>query len=168
MLQKVMVNMLELNPFNMEGEDNFLLTSGNEANWNTMTCDNGSMGKHWGLPVFTVGVTRNSYTRSFLENYDNFTICFMPPQFDKVLEYCGNITGRGFDKRLGMGINPYIIENGFIGFEEASLIFCCSKLYSNEVVENKFFPARMRDEIYPTGDFHTLYTGIIREVYCNE
>ena len=67
----------KMNPFNLIGKKWFLITSGDESGYNTMTASWGQMGILWNKPVITAFVRPNRKTFEFMENNEYFTISFL-------------------------------------------------------------------------------------------
>ena len=73
------IETLELNPFTAIGNGWFLLTSGTEEDYNTMTCSWGAMGEIWNAPSLTAYVRTSRYTFDFIEK--------------KCIVYCQHVSG---------------------------------------------------------------------------
>ena len=65
-MEKIDYKQLELNPFTIIGEDDFLLSAGKSGDWNTMTAGWGGFGYIWGKPVAYVFVRESRYTLEFM------------------------------------------------------------------------------------------------------
>ncbi len=164
-MNKVSVEQIELNPFTVIGEENFLLTAGNSESWNTMTAGWGGFGYLWAMPVVYVFVRGSRYTFSHIEKSDKFSLSFFPPDQRRVLDFCGMHSGIDTDKAKGAHITPFGLD-GAVAFEEANLIITCHKL-SHVYLD----PSTMIDEsipkLYPHGDYHHMYIGRIEGVYVS-
>ena len=75
-MKEISVNDLSFNPWNKIGKEWFLLTSGDENGYNTMTASWGFMGIMWRKNTFTTVVRPTRYTYEFIEKNDLFTVSF--------------------------------------------------------------------------------------------
>ena len=73
-MEKIEISSLELNPFTSIGQDDFLLSAGDENGWNTMTAGWGGLGYMWGSPCCFVFVRESRYTLSFMDKFDSFSV----------------------------------------------------------------------------------------------
>lgn len=158
---------LQFNPFEMIGTDWMLITAGNESAYNTMTASWGEMGYLWGQPVANIHVRPQRYTKEFIDQTDDFTLCFFGPSYRDALAWCGEHSGREGDKAIATGLTPVELD-GSIAFEEAELIFVCHKLYAQQIDPECFVDKDIIDECYPERDFHTTYVGRVERVLISE
>ena len=164
-MQKIGFDQLELNPFTVIGNDNFLLTAGGGSDWNTMTAGWGGFGYIWNDPVAFVFVRKERYTLQVLERSDLFTLSFFPPERKGVLDFCGTTSGRNTDKAAGAGITPVQID-GAVAFEEANLIMTCRKIAESVMDESTLIDSGLK-ALYPQEDWHRMFIGRIQGVYIN-
>ena len=164
-MQKIGFDQLELNPFTVIGNDNFLLTAGGMSDWNTMTTGWGGLGYIWNEPAAFVFVRKERYTLSFLERSDIFTLSFFPPEKKSVLTFCGTTTGRDTDKATGAGITPVQLDGG-VAFDEANLVMTCRKIAETVLDDDALIDESIKS-FYPLGDWHRMFIGRILGVYIN-
>ena len=164
-MTKIDFQQLELNPFTVIGDENFLLTAGSSENWNTMTAGWGGLGYLWNLPVAYVFVRQSRYTYGLLEKSDRFSLSFFPPEMKGVLDFCGTHSGADTDKAKGAGITPMGLD-GAVAFEEANLVMTCSRLASVLLDEKTVIDESIL-KLYPHGDWHKMYIGRIEGVYIS-
>ncbi len=164
-MQKIGFEQLELNPFTVIGNDNFLLTAGNGTDWNTMTAGWGGLGYLWNDPVAFVFVRKERYTLQFMERFDIFSLSFFPPEKKSVLDFCGTTSGRDTDKAKGAGITPVNID-GCIAFDEANLVITCQKIAETVLDPSTLIDADIKS-LYPQEDWHRMFIGRILGVYIN-
>lgn len=164
-MQKIGFDQLELNPFTVIGNDNFLLTAGTMSEWNTMTAGWGGLGYLWNAPVAFVFVRKERYTLHYMEKSGVFTLSFFPPEKKDVLQFCGSTSGRDTDKAAGAGITPVTVD-GAVAFEEANLIITCQKV-SESVVSGDTIIDEDIKRLYPQEDWHRMFIGRILGVYIN-
>lgn len=155
-----------INPFKLIGKDWYLLTSGDEKGYNTMTASWGQMGVLWGSPAFTCVVRPNRKTFEFMEKNDLFTVSFFSEKYRNVLSFCGSHSGRDCDKAKETGITPLFID-GTTAFEEADMIFVCRKLYAQDLSEEHVKYGKIM-KFYETDPFHKSFTGEIIGAYIKK
>lgn len=163
-LKEISIDDLSFNPFNKIGKEWFLITSGNISNYNTMTASWGMMGFLWGKPVINCFVRPQRYTFDFIENNDLFTISFFENDKKDALTFCGTKSGRDYDKAKETGLTPLDVDN-CVTFCEASLVFVCKKMYTQNFEKNNFLQNDNVEKWYANNDFHKSYIGEIIKVY---
>lgn len=144
-----------------------LLSSAANGHMDTMTIGWGTLGTDWNLPVFTVFVRESRFTKTLLEANPEFTINIPLPGADvrKILGYCGTKSGRDVDKFEMMDLHAVAGEKvSAPAIAELPLTLECKIIYKQDQD-----PAAIQKELihryYPTGDFHTAYTGQIVAAY---
>lgn len=150
----------------MIGKELFLVTSGDENDWNTMTAGWGFMGEMWGKDAFEAVVRHNRYTYKFMEKNDLFTVSFFPKERSDVVKFCGSHSGRDFDKAKEADITPLFID-GTTTFEEAQLVFVCRKMYSCDF-ELSLLEEAQRTRWYDGDPVHKRYIGEIMKIYSKD
>lgn len=153
----------EINPFQAIGKDWFLLTAGNEADWNTMTASWGFMGVMWNKNAFITAVRPNRHTFSYMENNSLFSVCFFDEKYRDALKFCGSHTGRDYDKAKETGLTPITVD-GVPAFEEAKTVLICKKLYRSTIEEEKFLDNTLFD-FYKNDPHHVEFIGEILKAY---
>jgi len=141
----------------------FLLTAGDFSTkkFNTMTVAWGSIGTMWDKPFVQVVVRPTRYTFEFIEAFDSFTLCAFPSQYRRVLNRLGSISGRNVDKIKESGLVPIPSQEiDAPGFQEASLILECRKIYWDDFEPGHFLDPRI-EKNYPLKDYHRIYFGEI-------
>lgn len=161
-LHEIALSELNFNPFEKIGKDWFLVTSGDEKGFNTMTASWGFMGVIWGKNVFETVVRHNRYTYEFMEKNDLFTISFFDEANRDALKFCGSHSGRDCDKAKETGLTPFYTE-GTTAFEEARLVFICRKLYDGDIDLDKL-NSDERTKWYGSDPVHKQYIGEIVKV----
>jgi len=165
----------EINVFQFCKETNLLLrdegvflVSKGSGKPNIMTIGWGFLGTFWRRPVFIVAVRHSRYTYELLEASSSFTVCLPGRGMEKALEVCGTKSGREIDKFKELGLTPsnsYKVEAPFI--EECPVHYECEIIYKHGL-EAEGIPREVVDEIYPSGNLHTLYYGEVKGVYAVE
>ncbi len=156
---------LEINPFTSTSKDWMLISSAiNADDFNTLTASWGEFGYRWNRDVCNIYIRKHRHTFKYLEKSDHFTVSFFPPSYKEALKICGSISGRDQDKIKKSGLTP-IVNNHYIGFEEASINIICKKIYTQDMNESLFIDKTILQDHYPKKDFHRMYTGEIIEIY---
>jgi flavin reductase (DIM6/NTAB) family NADH-FMN oxidoreductase RutF len=165
---KTNIEDLNVNPFKMIGSDWFLITAGDsEETYNTMTASWGAVGEMWGKHMFLCAIRPNRHTFGFVEDREYFTVsCFEPEKYRQMLTFCGTKSGRDYDKAKETGITPVKIENT-VSFEEASLVFVCRKMYSQDMDESCFTDKEPL-KFYEKDPLHRMYISEIVSVYKSD
>lgn len=153
------------------GNDWAALTAGNEEKgYNAMTIAWGQIGSLWEigthanrLPVATVYVRPQRYTKEFMDKEEYFTISSFGPSGKKILGVLGSRSGRDTDKIKDAGLHP-VFEKDYTYYEEAELVIVCRKMYSAPLTESGFADKDVMEFNYPKRDFHEMYIGEIVKV----
>lgn len=143
------------------GQDWMLVTAGKQERFNTMTASWGGVGFLWNKPVVFVFVRPQRYTFEFMEANEGFTLSFFPEGYRAALQLCGTVSGREVNKVEKAGLTPRILKSGEIGFEEATLILECRKLYVDRIKATAFREETLSRQWYPEEDFHQMYVAEI-------
>ncbi|MCD8328138.1 MAG: flavin reductase [Ruminococcus sp.] len=167
MLKEIDIKTVDLNPFKKIGDDWALLMAGEKTSYNSMTISWGYMGVMCGKNVFLTVVRPQRYTKKFVDSSEYFTVSFFDDKYKKTLAYLGSHSGADVDKMNVEGMEAEFSDNS-VYYKQASLVLVCKKLFSMEQSDAKFYDEALKEEIYPTGDFHTFYTGEIVKAYINE
>ena len=164
-MKEISVNDLSFNPWNKIGKEWFLLTSGDENGYNTMTASWGFMGIMWRKNTFTTVVRPTRYTYEFIEKNDLFTVSFFDEEYRPALNFCGANSGRDCNKAEKTGLTPKFTD-GTTTFEEASLVLVCRKIYAQDMDVSL-----LADDIKPingSDPIHKQYIGEILKAYVKE
>ena len=140
----------------------FLLTAGENrpGGYNSMTVSWGALGVIWHRPLAIVVSRPQRYTREFLERFDTFSLCAFDASHRSTLEMLGTRSGRNTRKMEECALTPISLSTiACPGFEEATLILECRKMYCDDLKPERF----LADFIAPhyQGDFHRMYFGEI-------
>ena len=164
-MERIGFDKLQLNPFDVIGKDNFLLTSGDMSRFNTMTAGWGGFGYLWNKPVVFVFVRESRYTLEFLDRFPTFSLSFFSYEYSKMLDYCGSHSGRNGNKAQETGLSPLSISNT-VAFEESNLVIACKKVSKILLDKTTLLDPSLLSH-YPQGDYHYMYIGEIEGVYIN-
>jgi flavin reductase (DIM6/NTAB) family NADH-FMN oxidoreductase RutF len=161
--QKIDVNELPGNLFDLIGTQWMLITGGDKNGFNSMTASWGGAGVLWQKPVAFCFVRPQRHTRTFLDRKSTFTVSFYPEQYREQLALCGAKSGRDIDKVEETGFTPAIADCGAVYYEQARLVLACKKIYTDELKPKNFLEPDIAD-FYPEHDYHRIYIGEIVEV----
>jgi len=164
-LKEIPTSSLELNPFLAIGKDMMLVTSGGGTSWNTLTASWGGMGELWERDVIFIFIRRSRYTHEFLEKSGSFTCSFFPPEYKDKLLYLGTHSGRDENKIAKTGLTCKILRGERMTFEEANLVFSCTKASKTEILPEQFIDPSIAKH-YDNLDYHTLYVGFVDVTYA--
>lgn len=140
-----------------------LLSAGPKDDHNTMTISWGSMGTLWHKPTVTVYVRPSRFTHKFMNEYEYFTVSFLPDNMRDALMKMGTITGRHkTDKDALAGLTVKDLGEA-ITYEEAEITFLCRKIYSADML-TMHMPVDVVDEFYTPEEPHTMYIGEVIEI----
>jgi len=147
-----------------------LVTAGNTAagagNWNTMTASWGALGELWNKDAAFIFVRPGRRTRTFVDDNQLFTLSFFDEKYRKALAFCGEKSGRDYDKAAETGLTPIVFGGelaggriaGAIAFQEASEIIVCRKIYAQDIEPECFLDPSIAGN-YPEKDYHRMYVG---------
>lgn len=165
--KEIALTELSLNPFTKFDKEWALVTAGDEERSNTMTASWGGLGTMWSLPVATVYIRPQRYTKEFIDAQERFTVSFYAPEHKKALGVLGAKSGRDCDKVAEVGFTPVKVGDG-IAYEEASLVLVCRKLYADDIKPERFIDAVCDTRWYPEHDYHTMYIAQVEKAYVRE
>ena len=76
-----------------------LVTAGDHEKANTMTVSWGSFGEFWSKPVITIYIRPQRYTKQFIDEQKEFSVCVLPEEYRKALTYCGRTSGKDLQEQ---------------------------------------------------------------------
>jgi len=153
-----------------------ILLNTNGDKFNTMVIGWGHIGTLWSLPTFHVYVRQGRFTRSQLDQTDEFTLSIplegIVPAVNRI---CGGQSGYNIDKVKEAGLTLEDPEkNHTPGIREYPLTIECRILYAQEQ-DLQRIPEDIRERMYPQDvpgtnpmanrDCHTMYVGQILDAY---
>lgn len=104
-----------------------LVTAGDHEKANTMTVSWGSFGEFWSKPVITIYIRPQRYTKQFIDEQKEFSVCVLPEEYRKALTYCGRTSGKDVaDKFAGAGITLDFCGDVPV-IKEAGITLICRK-----------------------------------------
>lgn len=143
-------------------EDRVLLVSqGNDGLRNIMAIGWGTIGIVWRRPIFIVLVRPSRYTYKLVEESGEFTVNIVPPKLKDVVQYCGSVSGREYNKfkeKQLTAIPSMKVKTPII--KECVLHFECRVVYKNDLIPSELEKSIV-SLLYSKGDFHRIYFGEI-------
>ncbi len=155
------------NVFRLIGNEWFLFTAGNLKKWNTMTAGWGEVGYLWNKYIVTGFIRPQRFTYQFVEKNKYFTFCFFEKKYEKALLFCGEHSGRDYDKAKETGLTPMQTRLGNVYFKEARLVLECRKIYYQDLDPKKFLD-RSIEKLYHRNDYHRFYIGEIVNCFIKD
>lgn len=150
------------------GSPGLLLVSADAAGKpNAMTIGWGTIGIIWGKPIYCVLVRPSRFTFSLIEETNDFTVNVPYRDMGDIVEYCGTVSGRDYDKFVEKGLTATPgrrVKSPII--EECAIHYECKVVHKNKVIPAEL-TQEIRDKSYPGGDFHTVYFGEIVAAYAD-
>jgi flavin reductase (DIM6/NTAB) family NADH-FMN oxidoreductase RutF len=124
-----------------------------------MTASWGALGELWGRDVSFIFVRPQRYTFEFINANPRYSVAFFDGSYRKALEIAGAKSGRDTDKAAETGLTPVVFKDGAIGFEEATEVISCRKLYARDFDPSQFLAPFIGENIYPDKDYHRMFIG---------
>jgi flavin reductase (DIM6/NTAB) family NADH-FMN oxidoreductase RutF len=144
------------------GEDRVLLVSrGKEGLPNVMAIGWGTMGIIWRKPIFIVLVRPSRFTYKLIEETGEFTVNVVPPKLKEVVQYCGSVSGRDYDKfkeKQLTALPSQKVRTPMI--KECILHFECRVVGKSDLIPSELEKSII-NTFYAKGDFHRIYFGEI-------
>lgn len=166
--KKVDVKTLDMKPFEKIGSEWMLISAEKDGKANTMTASWGGIGVLWGKNVATVYIRPQRHTKEFVDAGDTFTISFFGGEHMKELGYLGKVSGKDVPDKIEQSGLHLTEVDGQPGFEEATQVLVCRKLYHDEIKTENFYEPEEDERWYPEKDYHTMYIAEIRECWVRE
>ncbi len=154
----------DFNPFKVTSKDWFLITAGDEKNFNTMTASWGFFGVMWGKNVAQIVVRPQRHTMNFLQENDTFSISVFSENYRNALQYCGSHSGNDVDKVKETNLTPIFLDNTPT-FSEANTILICKKMFVQPMQPQSFLDEKTIEAFYPNNDYHVSFVGEIINSY---
>lgn len=144
----------------------FLLTAGNlsAGKFNPMTVSWGSLGCIWNKPFALVVVRPSRFTFQFMEEFNTFTLCGFPQDYQPAMRILGSKSGRDSNKMAESGLTPIPASRvAAPAYAEAELIIECRKMYFQDLDPAHFLDPEISQN-YPLPDYHRMYFGEIMHI----
>lgn len=161
--QKIDIDQMEINPFNMIGKDWMLVTAGNKEKANTMTASWGGVGIMWGKNVVYVFIRDSRFTKEFIDREGKFSLSFPKEKYRKEMKFLGAVSGRDEDKisEAGVHVDYY---NGVPYIDEGNLVLICRVMSETPIKKEEFLDESIDQTWYSTQDYHNMYIAEITDI----
>ena len=155
-----------VSPYSAIAKEKMILTAENgEGESNPMTVSWGGFCVLFGEPTVLYAVRPERFTYSFCESGNRISLCFLRPEYEKILAYCGSHSGREGAKISRAGLHPFALPCGGIGYEEAKLIVSGEKCCSVPLQEESFPGHGIPEKWYAKDGYHTLYFATVKAIF---
>ena len=160
---KVTPQELTSNPFTKIGRDWMLIGAEKDGRVNMMTASWGGFGIYWSKPVAYTVIRPQRFTKAFVDGADGFSLTFFPEEYRGQLNFCGEKSGRDYDKVKECGFDV-LYDDGIPYFAQANMVMFCRHLVAQPLSESAFINPGIIPDTYRDKDFHTLYISEIVKV----
>ena len=165
MFDKISAYEIEGNSIKLFKSDCPIVVFGDLKKHNGLTVAWGTLGCLWSKEIATVYVKPTRYSFEFANNCEYFTIMWFDELKDSVNKVFGFKSGKDVNKEELCSLTPIELDGG-VGYEEASLIIVCKKIYQNPLDKNNILAKDVLEKpLYQDGLFHSEYFGEIVSVY---
>ena len=154
--------------FGLIGKEWGLVTAGRKEKFNMMTISWGALGELWGKHVAIVYIRPERYTHEFIEQQSRLTLSFLGEKGHEAYKICGTKSGRDFNKAEAAGLQPVILADDLITYEQARLTLVCRKMYKGRFEPDHFLDKAQLERWYNDqlgGGLHDIYFLEIETVY---
>ncbi len=106
-------------------------------------------------------VRPSRFTYKLIEETGEFTVNVVPPKLKEVVQYCGTVSGRDYDKfkeKKLTAIPSKKVKTPII--KECILHFECRVVSKNDLIPSELEKSII-NTFYAKGDFHRVYFGEI-------
>jgi flavin reductase (DIM6/NTAB) family NADH-FMN oxidoreductase RutF len=152
---------------NLEGGGLLLTSVGSDGQNNVMTIGWGLVGRLWSKPVFMVAVRPTRHTFKLLEETNEFTVNVPSDDMDETVAYCGKVSGRDHDKIQERGLTLLSGKNVVSSMIESCVAHYECKVIGKSMVVPELLSSDVLGTSYTSGDYHTLYYGLILSILMN-
>ncbi len=171
-MKEISYKELQMNPVTKIADEWIALVTGKKNDKvNAMTLSWGAIGSLWGhstgMPVVTIYVRPQRFSKILLDREDYFTLCFFNGKHKKELGYLGSHSGRDEDKLKAVGFTSESNDD-YSYINESDMVLVCRKLYRQTMKEECFIDKDVVKDCYPKKDFHDLYIAKIEKILVKE
>lgn len=163
-MKQISIEELNENFIESIGHEWMLITAGTPNHFNTMTASWGGIGFLWNRPVVFIFIRPERYTFEFVNEQEEFTLCFLGDENKNIHKICGSKSGRDTDKIAESGLCPMITEHNNVIFEQCRLALECKKLYTDVLKAENFIETEIPSKWYgdtPGTHLHHIFVAEI-------
>lgn len=147
-------------------EGGIFLTTKGEAKSNTMIISWGMIGQMWNKPVIMVMVRPSRYSHDLLESKKEFTVTLPKAGVAKDhMKIAGSESGLTVDKIAKMDLT--LIDSRAVSvptIQMPGIHLECKLMFKSEMLPEGIVAPEGFKNLYPDGDYHTLYFAEIVEI----
>ncbi len=163
--QLIDIKDLEDNAVSLFSDNWFVVTAGNETDFNQMTISWGALGEIWGKPAATIYIRNTRHTFPYLNREKYFTLCAFDEEYRDQVLFIGSNSGRDVNKVEATGLTTGTTELGNVYYNEARLVIECEKIYFNELIPDNIMIPEGRNMYEGNDDTHRMFIGRIVNVW---
>ena len=149
-----------------------VVTSSNEADFNSMTIGWGGWGIYFGEPAIWCFLRANRYTLEFIRKTKTYTLSFFDKEYEKQVMFFGQSSGRDSDKMRTHELNAVVTPLHNISYKEAHIIIECELMSISTVhpedycsENNKKF---IEEAFLEANDYHKMVFGKITCIWVRK
>jgi len=148
----------------MLDDPGLLLVTCRDGKPNVMTIGWGFIGILWKVPVFVVAVRLSRFTHQILEENGEFTVNVPNERMEKIVQHCGEVSGRQHDKFSECKLSPIDGKETKVPvLAECQIHYECRIVHKLDMNPD-LIPDQWKS-LYPNRNYHTLYFGQILQTY---
>jgi flavin reductase (DIM6/NTAB) family NADH-FMN oxidoreductase RutF len=139
----------------------------NKGKDNLMTIGWLQFGFIWSDPAASILVRPSRYTFELMNKYTSFTLNVLPMKYKEQIDFCGKASGSYCDKFKETGLTKgYNAETDSIFVKESEITVSCSTVHTNDIMPENLSDIYLA-KFYSNGDYHKIFTGVIRDFKIN-
>ena len=163
---EIKITDISMKPFKKLDKQWMLITAKKkDGSVNTMTASWGGFGTMWHRPVAYVVIRPQRFTKEFIDEAEEFSICFLPEANRKSSQYIGSVSGRDTKNKIANSGLTISEKDGIPYLNESETIMFLKVLSESIISESSIKKDDMISEFYPNKDFHHLYIAEITSAY---
>jgi flavin reductase (DIM6/NTAB) family NADH-FMN oxidoreductase RutF len=144
-------------------QEYLVLTARAEGVTNCMTISWGEFGYLWNLPVFTVFVRKERFTKHLLDGSKTCSLSRLNETGHQYSAYFGTVSGRDHDKIKESGLHLIDTDEAPY-FENSNLVILGTKIYTGKLSKLGFQEKHVLKSCYTGNSLHYVYVYRIDKV----
>lgn len=167
--KKILPEEISDSVFKLVGKDFFVITSGREDHYNSMTGSGGGFGMLFRKPSTWCLIRADRYTLELILKEKTYTMSYFPEEFKDQIHFLGSKSGRDSEKMKEVDLTVVKTPSGNISFEEARLILECKLTQITTPAQDDFYTQEAKDYLKDAyknaSDFRKYVFGEITQVW---
>ena len=160
------------NVFKIFGKDFVVITSGTEADYNSMTAGWGGWGILFEEPTTWIFLRASRYTLEYIKKNKTYTMTSFDEQYRDQVMYFGSSSGRNNDKMKNHKLTAVSTPLGNIAYKEARMIVECELTEITTVSPDDFYSEKSRNFVVEgfndAKDYHKMVFGRISNIWVRK